>query len=67
MMSRTISLWWNQDRTEFRSGNGLSIFHGAYNIIKKAIPKAFPVDGIEGVELHLEQCLSIFRRELIPV
>jgi len=38
--------------------------NGAYNIIKKAIPKAF-VDGIEGVGLHPERCHSIFQRKLI--
>ena len=45
-------------RGVFESADGISInadVNGAYNIIRKAIPKAF-VDGIEGVGLHPERC-----------
>lgn len=46
----------------FRSSKGILInadVQGAYNIIKKAVPKAFTKvksDGIEGVELHPLRC-----------
>ena len=39
----------------FETKSGIKInadVNGAYNIIKKAIPNAFNVDGIEGVGLH---------------
>ena len=57
-----------KSRGLFKSANGLIInadVNGAYNILKKALPKAFDADGIEGVGLHPERCQSIFRRELI--
>jgi len=58
-----------KSRGLFESANGRIInadVNGAYNIIKKAIPNAFTVDGIEGVGLHPERCQRIFRSELIP-
>ncbi|MFQ5820155.1 MAG: RNA-guided endonuclease InsQ/TnpB family protein [Candidatus Heimdallarchaeota archaeon] len=57
-----------KSRGLFKSANGILInadVNGAYNIIRKAIPKAFPVDGIEGVGLHPERYQGIFRRWLI--
>ncbi len=39
----------------FRSQEGIIInadVNGAYNILKKAVPKAISADGIEGVGLH---------------
>ena len=38
----------------FRSGKRIinADVNAAYNIIRKAIPKAFEADGIEGVGLH---------------
>lgn len=45
----------------FRSAKGILInadVNGAYNIARKAVPKAFTkVDGIEGVGLHPMRCL----------
>ena len=47
----------------FRSAKGIIInahVNAAYNIIRKAFPKAFTkvkVDGIEGVGLHPVRCL----------
>lgn len=44
-----------QGRGLFKSAAGTFInadVNGAYNIIRKAIPKAFNMDGIEGVGLH---------------
>ena len=64
-----IYLGKRQSRGLFKSAKGILInadVNGAYNIIKKAIPKAFRVDGIEGVGLHPERCEKLFRRELIP-
>lgn len=49
----------------FRSANGMVInadVNAAYNILRKAVPKAFDVDGIEGVGLHPEKSHSIFQR-----
>ena len=47
-----------KSRGLFKSAKGILInadVNGAYNILKKAIPKAFPADGIEGVGLHPER------------
>jgi len=44
-----------KNRGLFRSVEGIVInadVNGGYNIIRKALPKAFSVDGIEGVGLH---------------
>jgi len=59
-----------KSRGLFQSANGPLInadVNGAYNIIKKAIPKAF-ADGIDGVGLHPERWIfvpngSISRKE----
>lgn len=47
-------------RRLFKSSNGILInadVNRAYNILAKAIPKAVPVDGIEGVGYTQGDCL----------
>ncbi len=47
-----------KSRGLFKSAKGILIntdVNAAYNCLKKAVPKAFPADGIEGVGLHPER------------
>lgn len=48
----------------FRSANGTLLnadVNAADNILRKAVPKAFDVDGIEDVGFHPENLLCFFK------